>query len=228
MTTEPASELAARLGIEISDLSLLDLARVHSSYTPEHGLPSNQRLEFLGDAVLGMVVAEALFIAHPDLDEGDMSKARIGLVNEAVLAELARGLGLGELLLLGKGSDRSGDRELDSVLADALEAVVGAVYLSEGLDAARSLVLRLLGNRFEEAAADPGAQDYKSRIYEWCQGTLGQRPSYELSSSGPDHDPWYVAVLSVGDRVLGRGEGRSKKQAEAEAARAAWGEVGGA
>jgi ribonuclease-3 len=228
VTTEPASQLAARLGIEIHDPSLLDLARVHPSYTPEQGLPSNQRLEFLGDAVLGAIVAEALFLAHPDLDEGGMSKARIGLVNEAVLAELARDLGLGELLLMGRGSDRSGDRELDSVLADALEAVIGAVYLSEGLGLARELVLRLLGDRLEAAASDPGAEDYKSRIYEWCQGEMAARPSYEITASGPDHDPTYVATLVVGGRVLGVGEGRSKKQAEARAARAAWGEVHGA
>jgi ribonuclease-3 len=191
-------------------------------------VPSNQRLEFLGDAMLGAIVAEALFVAHPDLDEGGMSKARIGLVNESVLAELARDLGLGELLLMGKGSDRSGDRELDSVLADALEAVIGAVYLSEGLGVARELVLRLLGDRLEAAASDPGAEDFKSRIYEWCQGELGARPTYEITASGPDHDPTYVATLVVGGTVLGVGEGRSKKQAEARAARAAWGEVHGA
>jgi ribonuclease-3 len=225
VTTEPASQLAARLGIEIDDLSLLDLARVHPSYTPEHQVPSNQRLEFLGDAILGLVVAEALFIAHPGLDEGGMSKARIALVNEGVLADLGRSLDLGDLLLLGKGSDRSGDRELDSVLADAMEAVFGAVYLTSGLGAVRQLIVRLLGDRIDAAAIDPGAEDFKSRIYEWCQGTVGARPSYEITASGPDHDPRYVATLVVGGRVLGVGEGRSKKQAEADAARAAWGEV---
>jgi ribonuclease-3 len=225
VTTEPAGLLAARLGIEIDDLSLLDLARVHPSYTPEHHVPSNQRLEFLGDAVLGLVVAEALFVAHPDLDEGGMSKARIALVNESVLAELGRDLELGEHLLLGKGADRSGDRDLDSVLADAMEAIFGAVYLTAGLDEVRRLIIRLLGTRIEAAATEPGSQDFKSRIYEWCQGTLGARPTYEITVSGPDHDPRYVAALKVGGRVLGVGEGRSKKQAEAHAAHAAWGEI---
>ena len=228
MTTEPAGLLVERLGIEISDASLLDLARVHPSYTPEHGVPSNQRLEFLGDAVLGMVVAEALFVAHPDLDEGSMSKARIALVNETVLAELARALDLGELLLLGKGAARSGEAGLDSVLADAMEAVFGAVYLSCGLDEARRLILRLLGDRLEAAADAPGAGDFKSRVNEWVQAQFGVMPTYEITSSGPEHTPTFVATLLVSGRVLATGEGRSKKQAEAAAARAALEEVRGA
>ena len=225
MTTEATAELAARLGITVSDSSLLDLARVHPSYTPEHGVPSNQRLEFLGDAVVGLVVAEALFVAHPDLDEGAMSKARIALVNETVLADVARDVRLGEFLLLGKGAARAGEADLDSVLADAFEAVVGAIYLSEGLETARGLVLRLLGERLESAARAPGSGDFKSMLNEWAQATYGQMATYEVVQSGPEHAPTFLATLRIGDRLLATGEGRSKKQAEAAAAKAALEEV---
>jgi len=222
VTTEPGSVLAGRLGIELADPSLLELARVHPSYTAEHGTTSNQRLEFLGDAILGFVVAEALFLAHPEMGEGGMSKTRIALVNESVLADLARSLDLGSLLLVGRGAEAAGDREKDSVLADAMEAVFGAVYLTAGYEPVRSLVLRLLGDRLEEAAADPGSKDFKSLMNEWSHKEFGQLPCYEVTSSGPAHDPRFVATLKVADRVLGTGEGRSKKAAEADAARAAW------
>ena len=226
--TEPAALLTERLGIEIEDDSLLGLALVHPSYRLEHGTPSNQRLEFLGDAVLGMVVAESLYLTHPDLDEGSMSKARIALVNESVLAELAREIDLGSLLLMGKGAGRSGDAELDSVLADAFEAVVGAVYLTAGLQEARRLVLSMLGERIEIAAADPGAGDFKSRLNEWAQAVHGAMPSYDVTRSGPEHAPEFVATLSVRGEVLSTGHGRSKKLAETAAAKAALEEVRGA
>jgi ribonuclease III len=226
--TESARELARRLELTLGDESLLELALVHPSRALEVAGASNQRLEFLGDAVVGLVVGEALFLAHPDLDEGQLSKARIALVNESILAELGRQLGLSDLLAMGKGAARSGDAELDSVLADAFEAVVGAVYLAAGLEEARRLVLRQLGDRLEQAAADPGAWDYKSRMNEWAQAHHGVGCTYEVERTGPEHRPRFLAVLTVGGRPIARGEGRSRKQAEAAAARAALEEVGGA
>ena len=223
--TEAARVLARRLDVSLGDESLLELALVHPSRALEGAVASNQRLEFLGDAVMDLIVGEALFVAHPDLDEGQMSKARIALVNEGVLAELARHLDLAELLDMGKGAERSGDAELDSVLADAFEAVVGAVYLAGGLEEARRVVLTQLGDRVGQAAADPGAWDFKSRMNEWAQAQHGVGCVYEVHQSGPEHRPSFVATLRVAQKVVATGEGRSKKQAEAAAASAAWEEV---
>jgi ribonuclease-3 len=219
---EPAAQLAERLGLERDESGLLATALVHPSYTPEHGLVSNQRLEYLGDAVLDLVVAEALFVENPRMSEGDMSKARIALVNETTLAELASSLELGASLLMGHGADQGGDREKPSVLADALEAVFGAIFLAEGLEVARKVILALLGERVAQAAEHPGATDYKSLLNEWVSAVHGGPVVYELTASGPDHDRHYVAVVRLGGRSLGTGEGRSKKAAETEAAKAAW------
>lgn len=226
--TESARDLARRLEVSLGDERLLDLALVHPSRSLEGAVASNQRLEFLGDAVVDLIIGEALYLAHPDLDEGKMSKARIALVNEGTLADLARNLGLSELLVMGKGADRAGDAELDSVLADAFEAVIGAVYLAAGLEEARRVVLTQMGDRVEQAAADPGAWDYKSRMNEWAQAQASVSCLYEVHHSGPEHRPSFVATLSVAGRPIATGQGRSKKQAEAAAARAAWEEVGGA
>lgn len=226
--TESARDLARRLDVSLGDESLLDLALVHPSRALEGAVASNQRLEFLGDAVVDLVIGEALYLAHPDLDEGQMSKARIALVNEGALAELARGLGLADLLVMGKGAERAGDAELDSVLADAFEAVIGAVYLAAGLEEARRVILTQMGERLAQAAADPGAWDFKSRMNEWAQAHQNASCTYEVHQSGPEHRPSFVATLSVAGRAIATGEGRSKKQAEAAAARAAWEEVGGA
>jgi len=228
VVAEPAEILAERLGIERDEMGLIENALIHPSYTPEHGVPSNQRLEYLGDAVLDLVVAEALYVSHPEMDEGNMSKARISLVNETVLAELARALELGVMIKVGRGSKNAGDVEKPSVLADAMEAVFGAIYLSAGYDSVRNVIMNLLGDRFDAAAKNPGASDYKSLLNEWVDAEHNQPVVYELSVSGPDHDRHYVAQVRMGERVLGAGEGRSKKSAEIEAARAAWEVVQGA
>ncbi len=222
----PNEALATRLGVELADPTLLETACVHGSYAAEHHIASNQRLEFLGDAVLDLVVADHLHATHLELDEGGLSKARIAVVNETVLAEVARELGLGEALRLGRGAEVEGLRTKPSVLADTFEAVIGAIYLAAGLDQARRFVLRSLGDRVEAAAARPGSDDYKSLLQEWAQARHGAHVRYEMTGSGPAHEPCFVATVLLGDEVLGRGEGRSKKSAEMEAAKAAWGVVG--
>jgi ribonuclease-3 len=222
---ESAEIFAERLGVERDETGLLATALVHPSYTPEGGLESNQRLEFLGDAVLDLVIAEVLLIENPSMNEGDMSKARIQLVNESMLAEIAASLDLGSMLLMGRGADLAGDRTKPSVLSDALEAVFGALYLSKGLESVRRVILQLFGDRIAEAAAHPGSHDYKSLLNEWASTEHEGEIAYEVSSSGPDHDRHFVAVVLLGTRVLGTGEGHSKKAAETEAAKAAWGVV---
>ena len=215
--------MAARLGRPFSDLSLLERAMSHRSWCAETtGASSNERLEFLGDAVLGLVVTDYLFRTYPALPEGELAKVRASVVNSETLAELAASLDLGDALLLGKGEDASGGREKPSILADAMEAVIGAVYLDGGWAAAAALVMRLLGERIEEAAAGPGGQDYKTRLQELAARRFEQLPQYEVLDDGPDHAKRFFASVTVAGEVRGRGEGRSKKQAEQGAARQAW------
>jgi ribonuclease-3 len=183
---------------------------------------SNERLEFLGDAVLGLIVTDFLFRTYPDLPEGELAKVRASVVNSAALAEVAASLDIGAALLLGKGEDQSGGREKPSILADAMEAVIGAVYLDGGWQAADELVMGLLGNRIEEAAAGPGGQDYKTRLQELSAHEFEHLPRYEVHDEGPDHAKRFFASVYLGGDVQGRGEGRSKKQAEQAAARVAW------
>ena len=195
----------------------------HRSWCAETtGVTSNERLEFLGDAVLGLVVTDHLFRSYPTLPEGELAKVRASVVNSETLAELAASLDLGSALLLGKGEAASGGREKPSILADAMEAVFGAVYLDGGWPAAESLVMRLLGERIEEAAAGPGGQDYKTRLQELAARRFEQLPQYDVDDDGPDHAKRFFARVSVAGQVRGRGEGRSKKQAEQGAARQAW------
>jgi len=215
--------VAARLGSPFSDLSLLERAMSHRSWCAETtGASSNERLEFLGDAVLGLVVTDHLFRSYPTQPEGELAKVRASVVNSETLAELAASLDLGDALLLGKGEDASGGREKPSILADAMEAVIGAVYLDGGWAAAAALVMRLLGERIEEAAAGPGGQDYKTRLQELAARRFEQLPQYEVLDDGPDHAKRFFASVTVAGEVRGRGEGRSKKQAEQGAARQAW------
>ena len=183
---------------------------------------SNERLEFLGDAVLGLVVTDHLFNTYDTLPEGELAKVRASVVNSAALAEVAAGLDIGSALLLGKGEDASGGREKPSILADALEAVIGAVYLDGGWDGAAEVVLGLLGDRIAAAAAGPGGQDYKTRLQELSARSFDDVPSYLVEDDGPDHAKRFFATVVVGGRARGRGEGRSKKQAEQAAARCAW------
>ncbi len=202
---------------------MLARALAHRSWCAETtGQESNERLEFLGDAVLGLVVTDHIFRSYPGLPEGELAKVRASVVNSAALAEVAAELGLGPFLLLGKGEDQSGGREKPSILADAMEAIIGAVYLDGGWPAAAALVMRLLEDRITEAAAGPGGQDYKTRLQELAARRFDQLPRYEVDDEGPDHAKRFFAVVSIGGRELGRGEGRSKKQAEQAAARLAW------
>jgi ribonuclease III len=215
--------LADRLGLDFGDPELLDRAVAHRSWCAETpGQPSNERLEFLGDAVLGLVVTDHIFRTYPDLPEGELAKVRASVVSAAALADVAADLDLGEALLLGKGEDASGGREKPSILADALEAVIGAVYLDAGWGGAAEVVLGLLGDRIAEAAAGPGGQDYKTRLQELSARCLQDVPTYLVVDDGPDHAKRFFATVVVGGSPRGKGEGRSKKQAEQAAARCAW------
>lgn len=215
--------LADRLGHAFGDPERLERALAHRSWCAETpGHPSNERLEFLGDAVLGLVVTDHVFRSYPLLPEGELAKVRASVVSAAALADVAAELDLGEALLLGKGEDASGGREKPSILADALEAVIGAVYLDAGWEAAAAVVLGLLGERIAAAAAGPGGQDYKTRLQELSARSFEDVPSYQVVDEGPDHAKRFFATVVVGGRTRGRGEGRSKKQAEQAAARCAW------
>lgn len=189
-------------------------------------MPSNERLEFLGDAVLGLVVAEQTYRTHPELPEGVLAKVRASVVNTRVLAGVAAELGIGPVLRLGRGEDLSGGRGKESILADTVEAVIGAVYLDSGIETARRLILAWLGGRIDAAVAEPGEADHKSRLQE-LSVALGQGvPRYEIEGRGPDHARRYLATVYVAGDNLGVGEGRSKKDAEQEAARLACAALG--
>ncbi len=218
------SLLTDKLGVEI-DPELLSLALTHRSYAYENGgIPHNERLEFLGDSILGQAVTVHLFTTHPQLDEGSLAKRRASVVSTVALAEVARGIGLGEYLRLGRGEDQTGGRDKDSILADSMEAVFGATYLSAGPDAATSLVLRLL----EPLLADPerygAAMDPKTSLQELAARLSLAPPVYAVTAEGPDHHRRFTATVSVGEVVL-TGEGSSKKQAEMAGALAVWREL---
>ena len=195
----------------------------HRSYCAENPpTVSNERLEFLGDAVLGLVVTDFIFGAYPDLPEGQLAKVRAAVVSSATLAEVAADLAVGSALRLGKGEGASGGSEKPSILADAMEALIGATYLDGGWEAAQDLVLRLLGDRIIEATAGPGGQDHKTRLQELASSRFGRLPSYSVVDEGPDHAKRFVATVVLDGRRWEGGEGRSKKQAEQAAAREAW------
>lgn len=221
--TLPSLPISGRIGWEFTDAALLERAMSHRSWCAESpGVESNERLEFLGDAVLGLVVTDHIFLTYPALPEGELAKVRAAVVNSEALAEVAAELDLGSALLLGKGEDASGGREKPSILADAMEAVIGAVYLDGGYQPAAELVMRLLGDRIEEAAAGPGGQDYKTRLQELAAQRFETPPRYAVTDDGPDHAKRFFASVLLDGQVRGRGEGRSKKQAEQGAARQAW------
>ena len=198
-------------------------ALTHRSWCAEHpGDESNERLEFLGDAVLGVVVTDHLFSAFPDLPEGQLAKARAAVVSSTTLAEVGRELGVGLDLRLGKGENASGGREKASILADAVEAVLGAMYLDGGVEPVRRLVLEQLSQRIDQAAERPGDKDYKTRLQEVAAHDGFTPPVYALTESGPDHHKRFHATVAVGGERLGAGTGTSKKEAEQKAARAAY------
>jgi ribonuclease-3 len=207
----------------VSDPDLLVRSLAHRSWCAENpGSGSNERLEFLGDAVLGLIVTDYLYRTYPDMPEGELAKVRAAVVNSAALAELAAELDIGAALLLGKGEDQSGGRQKPSILADAMEALIGAVYLDEGWAGSERMVMTLLWDRIESAAAGPGGRDYKTRLQELSARAFEQLPVYLVRDEGPDHAKEFEAVVHVQGRARGSGRGRSKKQAEQAAARAAW------
>lgn len=217
------TRLQDRLGWRFRDQKVLLDALAHRSWCAEHTeAESNERLEFLGDAVLGLVVTDRVYHLYPELPEGELAKVRAAVVNAEVLAQLAVEVGLGAALLLGKGEDASGGRNKPSILSDAMEAVIAAVYLDGGWDAANGLVLRLLAGRIAEAAAGPGGHDYKTRLQELAARRFDRLPRYQVSGHGPDHAKRFYATVLLDGEPRGTGEGRSKKQAEQAAAKAAW------
>jgi ribonuclease-3 len=185
-------------------------------------------LEFLGDAVLGLIVAGYCYDTFPDFAEGKLAKVRSAVVNARVLAQVAGRLGVGEVLLLGRGEEGSGGRTKASILSDAFEAILGAIYLDAGWDAAQALVLRQLGDAIARAGEEPDDFDHKSRLQEKAVRDGDGTPRYVVVGSGPDHDRAYRAEVFLGGTCWGTGEGRSKKDAEQEAARAAWEELSNA
>ena len=214
--------LESRLCVAIS-FELLDRALTHRSYAYENGgLPTNERLEFLGDSVLGLVVTDTLFRIHPDLPEGQLAKLRAAVVNMRALADVARGLGLGEFIRLGRGEETTGGRDKSSILADTVEAVIGAVYLDRGLDEASALVHRFFDPLVEEASGLGAGLDWKTSLQE-LTATLGLGvPDYQVSEVGPDHEKTFTAVVRVAGVERGTGVGRNKKEAEQGAASTAW------
>lgn len=221
--------LARRLGHNFADRELLVEAVRHGSWCSENGgVPSNERLEFLGDAVLGLAVADHAFSARPARSEGALAKIRASVVNATALAELAAELGIGEHLLLGRGEDAAGGRAKASILADALEAVIGAVYVDGGADPACEVVARLFASRIASAVDSLGGLDHKTTLQELAARLFDAAPVYAVREEGPDHAKRFYADVSVHGERWGSGEGRSKKQAEQAAAREACARLRGA
>ena len=215
--------LENRLGYRFDEPGQLELAVTHRSWCAEHdGGPSNERLEFLGDAVLGLVVADFLYQRFPDLPEGQMAKTRAAVVNAATLTDLAVDIELGGHLRLGKGEEGSGGRTKASIVSDALEAIIGAVYVDGGLESAREFVLAQLGDRIDEAASQPGARDYKTLLQESAVRDGLASPEYDVTQTGPQHNRLFRAAVRIGGDVCGTGEGTTIKQAQRRAARVAW------
>ena len=211
---------------ETIDEPLLLRALTHRSYAYENGgLPNNERLEFLGDSVLGLVVTDSLYAAHPDLAEGRLAKLRAAVVNMRALADVARTLGLGDYVFLGRGEESTGGRDKASILADTMEAVIGTVYLSAGLPAATTFVHHLLDTLMESSANLGAGLDWKTSLQELTAAASLGVPEYRVTEQGPDHEKLFLAESVVGSEQLGRGSGRSKKEAEQNAAEVAWAEL---
>ncbi|HVM29068.1 MAG TPA: ribonuclease III [Mycobacteriales bacterium] len=216
------AELEVALGTPL-DPDLIEQALTHRSFAYENGgLPTNERLEFLGDAVLGLVVTEALYAAHPDLPEGQLAKLRAGVVSSRALADVARGVGLGDWVRLGRGEQTTGGRDKSSILADTLEALLGAVYLDRGLPAAVLVVRRLCGPLLDSVAAADGGRDWKTTLQERSAAEGLGVPQYRIDDTGPAHAKHFTAHAVVAGRELGTGTGRTKKEAEQVAAEQAW------
>ncbi len=210
------------IGVEV-DPKVLLRALTHRSYAYEKGgLPTNERLEFLGDSVLGLVVTDTLFRKHPDLPGGQLAKLRAAVVNMRALADVARSLGIGAYIRLGRGEEGTGGRDKSSILADTLEAVIGAVYLDCGLDVASEFVHRLFDPLIATASGLGAGLDWKTSLQELTAAEMLGVPEYHVDESGPDHQKTFRATVRVAGQSYGRGEGRSKKEAEQQAAESAW------
>jgi ribonuclease-3 len=230
VTTPAAPDLSVRrttlekaLGVTVRDRDLFRRSLTHRSYAYENGgLPTNERLEFLGDAVLSIVVTDHLYASFPDLPEGQLAKLRASVVNMNALAGVARGIGLGSWLLLGRGEEYSGGRDKASILADTFEAILGAVYLDRGLSTAAKLVHTFFDPLVASASTSGAALDWKTSLQELAATRSLGVPEYVVTESGPDHAKSFVATAVVGGEPYGSGDGRSKKEAEQRAAEAAW------
>ncbi|MBI2979940.1 MAG: ribonuclease III [Chloroflexi bacterium] len=217
--------LQQNLGVFFNDVSRLEQALVHTSYInekPGFSLASNERLEFLGDAVLGLIVAEKLYQEFPSADEGEMTRLRATLVRRETLAGIARTVKLGDYFYMGKGEEANGGRNKLANLAAVLEAVIAAVYLDQGLAVARDFTLKVLDAELQKVASQGPGVDYKSELQELIQAGQQPAPTYHLiEATGPDHDRAFSVEVRLGEMTLGRGSGKSKKAAESEAARVA-------
>jgi len=219
-------QLTATLGTPELDVDLLVHALTHRSFAYENGgLPTNERLEFLGDSVLGLVVTDRLYTSFPDLSEGRLAKLRAAVVNARALADVARTLELGQHIRLGRGEETTGGRQKDSILSDTVEAILGAVYLQFGFARANDVVLALFDPLITAAAQLGAGLDWKTSLQELGADTRLGVPEYLLSETGPDHEKTFTAQVRVGERVYGHGVGRSKKAAEQQAAETAWREI---
>lgn len=216
------TNLMQKLQYRFSDKKLLEMALTHPSYGAEHGVEHYQRLEFLGDAVLELAVSRFLYAECPDLPEGRLTRIRAALVREESLYEAARGFGLGQMVRLSAGEERSGGRDKPSILSDVMEAVIAATYLDGGIDAAFELVRRALGERLLHPDIGDDPLDYKTRLQELVQQDGGPTPTYEMvSQGGPPHLPRFSMRVMLGDEEIGRGNGQSKRAAQQQAAQAA-------
>lgn len=215
---EVSGHLPRIFGVQL-DPELMILALTHRSFAHEAGdMPTNERLEFLGDTVLGLVVTEQLYRNFPDLPEGELAKKRSAIVSQRALAEVARELEIGQFILLGRGEKANGGDDKDSILSDTLEALFGAIYLAHGLEVAREVVLRTVGDALARAVSMGAGLDYKTSLQEFlAEHSLGA-PHYEVTGEGPDHDRFYTARVFVGGHSVGVGNGKAKKVAQQEAA----------
>jgi ribonuclease-3 len=217
--------LQQAIGINFKDEALLQQAFTHSSYINENpcsSIADNERLEFLGDALLSLVVAEELYREFPNFKEGDLTEIRVSLVRQETLAEIAHGLQLGDYLFLGRGEESTGGRAKISNLADSFEALIGAVYVDHGLDVARDFILTQFANQFKRARLKGIGQNYKALLQELTQARYKLLPAYHIvETTGPDHEKSFVIEVRLGNRMLGAGSGQNKKAAEMEAARSA-------
>jgi ribonuclease-3 len=222
-------EFESVLGYRFENIELLNTALTHSSYANERGggMQHNERLEFLGDSVLNLVISEYLYRNFPELPEGSLTKIKAFVVSEVCLAEAARRIDLGQQLLLGKGEEHTGGRNRDSILADAFESTIAAIFLDGGLDRAREFVLKSLSGFVSDALSGKGLRDYKTDLQEILQSQSDEAIEYRIVGDlGPDHQKIFIARVYHGDKLLGEGIGRSKKEAEQHAAQKALEDMG--